>query len=189
MAFGAYQYGYQPNYPGQQMYGNQYPQYGQQPQPPMQTQTGLNRVTGIEGARAFQVPPNSVVPLFDDTQDVFYIKTTDSGGFPTLKGYRFSPIEDAPTQPTQGLTRSEIEQIIREEIARYEQQFIPRQQQYVAPPEYVRPGNTAEHDAGVRELHAGNAGAQSGSGAERNAEQRQTPSGSTSAGTGDGTAI
>ena len=189
MAFGAYQYGYQPNYPGQQMYGNQYPQYGQQSQSPMQTQTGLNRVTGIEGARAFQVPPNSVVPLFDDTQDVFYIKTTDSGGFPTLKGYRFSPIEDAPTQPTQGLTRPEIEQIIREEIARYEQQFIPRQQQYATPPEYVRPGFAAEHDGSVRELHAGNAGAQSGSGNAGNTEQRQTPTGGTSAGTGDGTAI
>lgn len=186
MAFGAYQYGYQPNYPGQQMYGNQYPQYGQQSQPPMQSQTGLNRVTGIEGARAFQVPPNSVVPLFDDTQDVFYIKTTDSGGFPTLKGYRFSPIEDAPTQPAQGLTRPEVEEIIREEIARYEQQFIPKQQQYVTPPEYKRP---AEHDAGVRELYAGNAGQKSGSGAERNAEQRQTPPRGTSAGTADGAAV
>lgn len=185
MAFGAYQYGYQPNYPGQQMYGNQYPQYGQHTQP----QTGLNRVTGIEGARAFSVPPNSVVPLFDDTQDVFYIKTTDSGGFPTLKGYRFTPIEDAPTQQVQGLTRPEVEQIIREEIARYEQQFIPKQQQYVAPPEYIRPGNTAEHDAGVRELYAGNAGQKSGSGAERNAQQRQTPTVGSAAGTADGAAV
>lgn len=186
MAFGAYQYGYQPSYPGQQMYGNQYPQYGQQAQqPPMQSQNGLNRVTGIEGARAFQVPPNSVVPLFDDTQDVFYIKTTDSGGFPTLKGYRFTPIEDTPTQQAQGLTRPEIEQIIREEIARYEQQLIPKQQ-YVTPPEYKRP---AEHDAGVRELYAGNAGQKSGSGAQRNAEQRQTSSGGTAAGTADGAAV
>ena len=185
MAFGAYQYGYQPNYPGQQMYGNQYPQYGQQAQPPTQQQTGLNRVTGIEGARAFQVPPNSVVPLFDDTQDVFYIKTTDSGGFPTLKGYRFTPIEDAPTQQAQGLTRPEIEQIIREEIARYEQQHISGQQ-YSVPPEYRR---TAEHDAGVQQLRPSNAGAQSGSGNAGNAEQRQTPTGGTSAGTADGAAV
>lgn len=189
MAFGAYQYGYQPNYPGQQMYGNQYPQYGQQAQQPMQSQqTGLNRVTGIDGARAFQVPPNSVVPLFDDTQDVFYIKTTDSGGFPTLKGYRFTPIEDAPTQQAQGLSRAEVEQIIREEIARYEQQFIPRQQ-YTAHPEYVRTGNTTEHDAGVRQLHAGDAGARPEPNNAGNAEQRQTPTGGTSAGTADGAAV
>ncbi len=166
MAFG-YQmpYGYQPNY-GQQMYGNQYPQYGQQAQPPMQTQTGLNRVTGIEGARAFQVPPNSVVPLFDDTQDVFYIKTTDSGGFPTLKGYRFSPIEDTPTQPTQGLTRPEVEQIIREELAKYEQQSVSNNI-YSVPPEYKRP---KQHDGAVRSVSAGDAGAQSAATSEQSAQ-------------------
>ena len=166
MAFGPYQYGYQPNYPGQQMYGNQYPQYGQQAQPPMQTQTGLNRVTGIEGARAFQVPPNSVVPLFDDTQDVFYIKTTDSGGFPTLKGYRFSPIEDTPTQPTQGLTRPEVEQIIREELAKYEQQSVSNNI-YSVPPEYKRP---KQHDGAVRSVSSADAGAQSSAASEQSTQ-------------------
>ena len=166
MAFG-YQapYGYQPNY-GQQMYSNQYPQYGQQAQPPMQTQTGLNRVTGIEGARAFQVPPNSVVPLFDDTQDVFYIKTTDSGGFPTLKGYRFSPIEDTPTQPTQGLTRPEVEQIIREELAKYEQQSVSNNI-YSVPPEYKRP---KQHDGAVRSVSSADAGAQSSAASEQSTQ-------------------
>jgi hypothetical protein len=166
MAFGYPTYGYQPNYPGQQMYGNQYPQYGQQTQPPMQSQTGLNRVTGIEGARAFQVPPNSVVPLFDDTQDVFYIKTTDSGGFPTLKGYRFSPIEDTPTQPTQGLTRPEVEQIIREELAKYEQQSVSNNI-YSVPPEYNRP---KQHDGAVRSVSAADAGAQSSAASEQSAQ-------------------
>lgn len=165
MAFGYQMYGYQPNYPGQQMYGNQYPQYGQQAQPPMQSQTGLNRVTGIEGARAFQIPPNSVAPLFDDTQDVFYIKTTDSGGFPTLKGYRFSPIEDAPTQPAQGLTRPEVEQIIREELAKYEQQSVSNNI-YSVPPEYKR---SKQHDGAVRAVHAADAGAQSSAAPEQSA--------------------
>lgn len=66
---------------------------------PQQMQnTGLVRVTGIDGARAYQMPPNSVSALFDDTQDVFYIKSTDSGGFGTIKGYQFVPIE--PPSPT-----------------------------------------------------------------------------------------
>lgn len=186
MAFGAYQYGYQPNYPGQQMYGNQYPQYGQQSQPPMQPQTGLNRVTGMDGARAFQVNPNSVVALFDDTQDVFYIKTTDSGGFPTIKGYRFTPIEDVPQIQPAGLTRAEVEQIIREEISKYEQQFIPANR-YTVPTEHR--GNTAGHDAGVRELHAGDAGAQPAAVIEQPPEQRQRPAGCLPAGTGDGAAV
>lgn len=192
MAFGAYQYGYQPNYPGQQMYGNQYPQYGQQAQPPMQppmqtpAQNGLNRVTGMDGARAFAVNPNSVVALFDDTQDVFYIKTTDSGGFPTIKGYRFTPIEDAPQVQSTGLTRADVEQIVREEMQKHEQQFIPRQ--YTVPTEH-RGGNTAGHDSGVRQLYAGDEGAQPGSDTQRHAQQRQTPAGGTAAGTTDGTAV
>lgn len=191
MAFGAYQYGYQPgyqqSYPGQPMYGNQgYPQYGQQTQQPMQQQTGLNRVTGIEGARAFAVNPNSVVALFDDTQDVFYVKSTDSGGFPTIRGYRFTPIEDAPqTQPT-GLTRADVEQIVREEMQKHEQQFISRQ--YTVPTEH-RGGNTAGHDSGVRQLYAGDEGAQPGPDTQRHAQQRQTPAGGTAAGTTDGTAV
>lgn len=167
MTFGPYQYGYQPNYPGQQMYGNQYPQYGQQSQqPPTQSQTGLNRVTGIEGARAFQMLPNSVAALFDDTQDVFYIKTTDSGGFPTLKGYRFSPIEDTPTQPAQGLTRPEVEQIIREELAKYEQQSVSSNI-YSVPPEYKRP---KQHDGAVRSVSSADAGAQSSAASEQSTQ-------------------
>ena len=166
MSFGYQLYGYQPNYPGQQMYGNQYPQYGQQTQPPMQSQTGLNRVTGIEGARAFQMLPNSVAALFDDTQDVFYIKTTDSGGFPTLKSYRFSPIEDTPTQPTQGLTRPEVEQIIREELAKYEQQSVSNNI-YSVPPEYKR---SKQHDGAVRSVSAADAGAQSSAASEQSAQ-------------------
>jgi hypothetical protein len=160
MAFGASPYygGYTPQYPQYQPTNYQPMQSQPLPaQPPMQTQTGLNRVTGIEGARAFQVPPNSVVPLFDDTQDVFYIKTTDSGGFPTLKGYRFSPIEDSPTQPAQGLTRPEVEQIIREELAKYEQQSVSNNI-YSVPPEYKRP---KQHDGAVRSVSCADAGAQS----------------------------
>lgn len=182
MAFG-YQMQY-PMYQPAQTYGQQY-QPMQSQQPPMQAQNGLNRVTGIEGARAFAVPPNSVVPLFDDTQDVFYIKTTDSGGFPTIRGYRFTPIEDAPQVQSAGLTRADVEQIIREEISKYEQQFIPRQQ-YSVPAEYKRP---AEHGGSVRELHAGDAGAQPRSDTQRHAQQRETPAGGTAAGTGDGTAV
>lgn len=184
MAFGAYQYGYQPNYPGQQMYGNQYPQYGQQSQqPPMQSQTGLNRVTGIEGARAFQVNPNSVVALFDDTQDVFYIKTTDSGGFPTIKCYRFTPIEDVPQVQPAGLTRADVEQIVREEMQKHEQQSISKQ--YTVSTE--RRGNTAGHDAGVQQLHAGDAGARPPAAVEQPNGQR--PAGCLPASGADGTAV
>lgn len=164
-----------PYYGGQQypMYQSPYPQPYQPPQmaqppvsAPIQPQSGLNRVTGIEGARAFAVSPNSVVALFDDTQDVFYVKSTDSGGFPTLKAYRFAPMEDTPQSQPTGLTRTDIEQIVREELKKYEQQFIPTESAYTAPPEYKRP---KQHDGTVRSVSAADAGAQSSAAPEQSA--------------------
>ena len=55
---------------------------------------GLVSVTGIEGAKAYQLPPNSSMPLFDADADVLYVKTTDAGGFPTVRAFRFEPVED-----------------------------------------------------------------------------------------------
>lgn len=67
-----------------------YQPYGMQPtiQQPTQQQPvhGFVYVTGLEGAKAFQMPPNSEMPLFDSTtDDRMFIKTTDGAGFPTIK--------------------------------------------------------------------------------------------------------
>ena len=53
----------------------------------------LTRVTGIEGARAYQMPPNSVVPLFDGGEDILYVKFTDGAGFPTIRGFRLTEFD------------------------------------------------------------------------------------------------
>lgn len=74
------------------------PQYGttQQYAPTINTTTPLVEpqsaimVHGIEGARNYIVPKGSLVPLFDDEEDVFYIKTTDPDGMhQRIKKYRF----------------------------------------------------------------------------------------------------
>ena len=74
-------------------YQNPYmPQFGYQPQgymtPAQQVQQpvhGFVYVTGIEGAKAYQMPPNSEMPLFDSTNDgVMFIKQTDGAGYPTI---------------------------------------------------------------------------------------------------------
>lgn len=54
----------------------------------------LIRVTGMDGAKAYQMPPNSVVPLFDADNDIMYIKSTDGAGFPTIRAFAFQPVED-----------------------------------------------------------------------------------------------
>lgn len=50
---------------------------------------GLTRVTGIDGAKAYQMPPNSVAALFDDSYDIMYVKSTDGAGFPTIRIFDF----------------------------------------------------------------------------------------------------
>lgn len=79
-----------------------------QPQP----RDGLIRVTGMDGAKAYQLPPNSSVALFDGGQDVFYVKTTDGAGFPTIKAYAFAPLQEQQPPPAQDyVTRAEFDQL------------------------------------------------------------------------------
>lgn len=52
----------------------------------------LTRVTGIEGAKAYQMPANSTVALFDNNEDLMYIKTTDGAGFPTIRTFSFNEV-------------------------------------------------------------------------------------------------
>lgn len=73
----------------------------------------LIRVTGMDGAKAYQMPPNSSVALFDEGEDIFYVKTTDGAGFPTVRAFAFSPIEINQPAKTTGeyVTREEFEEL------------------------------------------------------------------------------
>lgn len=89
-----------------------YQQYQQYQQPV----NNVTRVTGIEGARAYQMPPNSVVALFDGGDDLFFFKTTDGAGFPTLRAFRFEEVDIGSLSGRQGqdyVTRDEIEELSR----------------------------------------------------------------------------
>lgn len=102
-------------------YGQSYqvPSYVPQYQPSMPTsqQTpihGFIYVNGIEGARAFQMPPNSEMPLFDsnDTDRVF-IKTTDGAGYPTIVVAKCVK-EDDNADPKAYVTRDELERVYKD---------------------------------------------------------------------------
>ena len=54
----------------------------------------INKVNGIESARAFQTLPNSQVVLFDANEDIFYLKTTDSSNFPIIRTFSFKEIKE-----------------------------------------------------------------------------------------------
>mgnify|MGYP004521888223 FL=1 len=74
---------------------------------------GLTQVSGIEGAKAYQMPPNSAVALFHNDEDMFFVKTTDGAGFPSIRAFRFEEVEAEPVRDT-GL-RKEVD-AIREEL-------------------------------------------------------------------------
>lgn len=80
--------------------------------PTPQAQT-LVKVTGIEGAKAYQMPPNSVVALFDDTENIMFIKQTDGAGFPTIKTFSFTECEAVKeaTNAEIGEIRAEIDDL------------------------------------------------------------------------------
>lgn len=73
----------------------------------------LIRVTGMEGAKAYQMGPNSCVPLFDSDKDIMYVKSTDGAGFPTVRAFSFSPMEEPHEQARDYVTREELEEFER----------------------------------------------------------------------------
>lgn len=81
--YNPYQYPQQTSMPG-------YLQQGARQQP----QNNLLRVTGPESAKAYSLPPNSSVVLFDADNPIFYLKSTDDSGFATLRTFEFA--EKAP---------------------------------------------------------------------------------------------
>lgn len=76
-------------------------------------QESITRVTGEEGAKAYQMAPNSSAALFDGNEDIFYLKTTDGAGFPTIRKFKFEEIQAKTPEPAEEsdyITREEFEQ-------------------------------------------------------------------------------
>lgn len=74
---------------------------------------GLIKVTGIEGAQMYQLPPGSVSPpLFLEEENAFFVKTTDDGGAATIKKYTFeeAPIANASNNSGDFVTREYFDQ-------------------------------------------------------------------------------
>ena len=83
-----------PNYYGMQ---NRMPNYNYQPEQP------INWVSGEVGAKAYPMAPNSTAILMDSESNVFYIKSTDGAGMPTLKAYDYTERVSVPISATQNI--------------------------------------------------------------------------------------
>lgn len=83
---------------------------------------GFVYVTGLDGAKAYQMPPNSEMPLFNSTGDVMFIKTTDGAGFPTIKVCNVIERKDATTSDaTEYVTRDELTRTYKDLMQQLEQ--------------------------------------------------------------------
>ena len=72
---------------------------------------GINWVQGVEGAKAWQLTPNSNVMLLDSENDgIFYIKTSDNVGMCTLRTFKYEEITNLPNQ-----TQIDLSNYVRKE--------------------------------------------------------------------------
>ena len=86
-------------------------------------------VDGIEGAKAYPLGPSCRAPLFDKDKDIFYIKSTDANGFPTIKQYKFEEEVIFDTQNTgNGVALDDIRSLIREELSSIKEELLNGQQ-------------------------------------------------------------
>ena len=103
------QYGYGIQNPYQMPQAQyQQPQYQSPAQQPV---NGIVRVTGMDGAKAYQLPPNSAMPLFDSGGEILFIKTTDGAGFPTILPFRYTQLESQQPNANDYVTRQEFEEL------------------------------------------------------------------------------
>ena len=62
-----------------------------------QSHNGIKWAQGIEGAKAFQLAPNSNDIFLDsENEGIFYIKVADNVGMCTLRTFRYEEITNAP---------------------------------------------------------------------------------------------
>lgn len=108
----------------QQMQQNQFSQF-QQTQPQLPTQN-LIRVNGIDGAKAYQMSPNSTVALFDSNDDIMYVKSTDGAGFPQIRRFRFTEVQESQAQQ-----QPNVDFVSREEFEKFKKEIMSNGKQSV----------------------------------------------------------
>lgn len=99
-------------YPQQPGMNNQ--QFFQQQEQPQ----NLIRVNGLEGAKAYQMSANSTVALFDANNDLMYVKSTDGAGFPSIRTFTFSELQEEPK------TAQNVDYISREEFEEFKKELM-----------------------------------------------------------------
>lgn len=98
------------------------PQMQTVPQP--QVNQGLLWVSGEVGAKSYLVAPNSTVLLMDSDDAVFYLKSADSAGLPTLRTFSYVEIES--NQNKQKSSEVQKEFVDREEFELFKNEILEK---------------------------------------------------------------
>ena len=105
----------QGNYTGQAPFapqnGNYTPQTPSQPQSqqqPAQMNTNKIYVTGIDDARARQLPPNSDFIFLDNDKPLLYRKTVDATGKMEIKAFKISEYTETEAAPVPAVDMSQF---------------------------------------------------------------------------------
>lgn len=72
------------------------------------------KVQGMDGAKAYCIPPNSMAALFDTEDDIFYIKTTDINGIEKIRKFSFVEIFDDDASSDKYVTIDEFNKFKKE---------------------------------------------------------------------------
>ena len=99
------------------------PQIQQMQQPP-QTNQGLLWVSGEVGAKSYLVAPNSTVLLMDSDDAVFYLKSADSAGLPTLRTFSYVEIESNHNKQKSSEIQKEF--VDREEFELFKNEILEK---------------------------------------------------------------
>ena len=85
------------------------------------------RVHGEDGMKAYSMGPSCRVPLFDDTDDILWVKSTDQNGFPSAR--RFRLVEEVLLDPKDNtIALNDIRSMIREELGLVKEELLNAQQ-------------------------------------------------------------
>lgn len=90
------------------------------PQPNRQQGNAIIWVQGLAGAKSYLVAPGTTVMLMDSEESVFYIKSADQSGMPTLRAFDYKERAAEQPVPAQGVdmsayvTREELEKKLAE---------------------------------------------------------------------------
>lgn len=95
----------------------------QQMQPMQQPAASPLWVQGEAGAKAYPVAPGSSVILMDSESNVFYIKSADQSGMPTMRTFEYRERTAAQNPPVQAAQQPQGDYVTRSEFAAWAARF------------------------------------------------------------------